>query len=210
MLEGTSWRHPNHIFEPSATAPPSSQIQPESVATRKPGKGSREVKLENFIANGREAQILVNQHWERLTGGLKVQELQGDPFSSDKRMRRIYHHHELRRLRLDTELHWLRRALSLIRNLRNFQEYLAENGHRPSDTSNHRLRYAYLVYIYADSFNSSASKRCDIRTALKEDLRYAVRWMIFIDALGLGAVIVCGEAIARLVCVRSAVPSLLY
>ena len=63
-------------------------------------------------------------------------------------------------------------------------------------------------YIYAARFSSSASKRCDIRTALKEDLRYAVRWMIFIDALGLGAVIVCGEAIARLVCVRSAVPSL--
>ena len=117
------------------------------MATRKPGKGSREVKLENFIANGREAQILVNQHWERLTGGLKVQELQGDPFSSDKRMRRIYHHHELRRLRLDTELHWLRRALSLMRHLRNFQEYLAENGHRPSDTSNHRMRHAYLVYL---------------------------------------------------------------
>ncbi|KAH9205189.1 hypothetical protein DL95DRAFT_397884, partial [Leptodontidium sp. 2 PMI_412] len=39
----------------------------------------------------------------------------------------------------------------------------------------------------------------DIKTALKEDLRYAVRWMVFIDALGLGAVLVCGEAIARLV-----------
>jgi len=88
------------------------------------------------------------------------------------------------------------------------QEYLAENGHRPSDTSNHRLRYGYLVYIYTAGFDSSDSKRCDIRTALKEDLRYAVRWMIFIDALGLGVVLVCGEAIARLVCVRSAVPSL--
>jgi len=54
-------------------------------------------------------------------------------------------------------------------------------------------------YIYAARFSSSASKRCDIRTALKEDLRYAVRGMIFIDALGLGAVLVCGEAIARLV-----------
>jgi hypothetical protein len=51
------------------------------------------------------------------------------------------------RLRLETELHWLRRALSLVRNLRDFQEYL-ENGHRPLDTSNHRLRNAYLVYIY--------------------------------------------------------------
>ncbi|KAH9209099.1 hypothetical protein DL95DRAFT_467100 [Leptodontidium sp. 2 PMI_412] len=61
------------------------------------------------------------------------------------------------------------------------------------------MRHAYLVYIYAASLSSSASKRCDIRTASKEGLRYAVRWMIFIDALGLGAVLVCGEAIARLV-----------
>ncbi|KAL5330866.1 hypothetical protein ACEPPN_000391 [Leptodophora sp. 'Broadleaf-Isolate-01'] len=165
---------------------------------RNSGKGSREVKLKKFVANARDALVrLVNQHWERLAGGLRVQELQGHPFSSDKRMRRIYDH-ELRGLRLETELHWLRRALSLIRNLRDFQEYLEENGHRPSDTSNHRLRHAYLVYIYAASF-SSTSKMCDIKTALKEDLRYAVRWMIFIDALGLGAVLVCGEAIARLV-----------
>jgi hypothetical protein len=40
---------------------------------------------------------------------------------------------------------------------------------------------------------------CDVKIALKEDLRYAVRWMIFINALGLGAVLVYGEAIAKLV-----------
>ncbi|KAH6677206.1 hypothetical protein B0J14DRAFT_651095 [Halenospora varia] len=39
---------------------------------------------------------------------------------------------------------------------------------------------------------------CYIKTAFKEDLRYAVRWMIIINALGLGAVLVCGEAIAKL------------
>jgi hypothetical protein len=110
-------------------------------------------------------------------------------------MRRVYHHHELRRLRLETELHWLQRALSFIRNVRDLQEYLEENGHRPSDTSNHRLRHAYLVYIYAAGFSSSDSNMCNIKTAFKEDLRYAVRWMIFIDDLSLGAVLVCGEAI---------------
>jgi hypothetical protein len=175
--------------------------------TRKPVKGiqGREDKLEKFMATCRDALIrLVNNHWERLAVGLKVQELQGDPFSSDKRMRRVYYHHELRRLRQETELHWLRRALSLIRNLRDFQEYLAENGHRPSDTSNHRLRHAYLVYIYAASFSSSAMNMCDVKTALREDLRYAVRWMIFVNALGLGAVLVCGEAIAKLVCASPA------
>jgi hypothetical protein len=123
------------------------------------------------MANCRDALIrLVNNYWERLAVGLKVQELQGDPFSSDKRMRRVYHYHELRRLRQETELHWLRRALSLIRNLLDFQEYLVENGHRPSDTSNHRLRYAYLVYIYAAGFSSSAMNICNVKTALREDL----------------------------------------
>jgi hypothetical protein len=133
-------------------------------------------KLEKFIANARAALIqLVNNHWERLATGLKVQELQGDPFSGDKRLQRVYHHHKLRRLRVETELHWLRRALSLIRNLRNFQEYLEENNHHPSDTSNHRLRHAYLVYIYAASFSSSTLNMRDIKIALKEDLQYTVR-----------------------------------
>ncbi|KAH9205861.1 hypothetical protein DL95DRAFT_470179 [Leptodontidium sp. 2 PMI_412] len=40
---------------------------------------------------------------------------------------------------------------------------------------------------------------CDIKKVFKEDLRYAVRWMIFINALGLGAVLVYDEAIAKLV-----------
>jgi hypothetical protein len=91
--------------------------------TRKPVKGiqGREDKLEKFIATYRDALIrLVNNYWERLTIGLIVQELQGDPFSSDKRMRRVYHYYELRRLRQEIELYWLRRALSLIRNLYDF------------------------------------------------------------------------------------------
>ena len=36
----------------------------------------------------------------------------------------------------DAELHWLRRALVLIMNLRDFEEYLAENGHLLSEGSN--------------------------------------------------------------------------
>ena len=50
----------------------------------------------------------------------------------------------------------------------------------------------------------------DIKTAFKEDLRYAVRWMIFVNALGLGAVLVCGEAIAKLVWASPAVNGSLY
>ncbi|KAG9247724.1 hypothetical protein BJ878DRAFT_477104 [Calycina marina] len=99
--------------------------------TESPGKGSREVKLEKFIAISREALVqLVNRHWEQLAGGLKTPQI---------------------------------------------------------------IDCAMLTCF------SSSSKKCNIRTAPKEDLRYAVRWMIFIDALGLGAVLVCGEAIAKLV-----------
>ncbi|KAH8761297.1 hypothetical protein BGZ57DRAFT_858251 [Hyaloscypha finlandica] len=121
--------------------------------TGNPVKGvhGREEKLEIFIANAWEALI---QLWSK---GARTPRR---PFSSNKRMRRVYYYHELRRLRLETELHWLRRALSLIRNLRDFQEYLEENGHPPSDTSNHRLRRAYLVYIYAAGFSSSTFLVC--------------------------------------------------
>jgi hypothetical protein len=63
------------------------------------------------------------------------------------------------------------------------------------------------VYIYAAGFSSSASNICDIKTTF-EDLRYAVHWMNFINALGLGAVLVCGEAIAKLVCASPIVKDL--
>jgi hypothetical protein len=38
-----------------------------------------------------------------------------------------------------------------------------------------------------------------MKKAFKEDIRYAGRWMIFLEPLGLGALLVCGEAISRLV-----------
>lgn len=44
-------------------------------------------------------------------------------------MRRLSHYLELRRLEREAEMHWLWRALSLIRNYRDFEEYLEENGH---------------------------------------------------------------------------------
>jgi hypothetical protein len=44
-----------------------------------------------------------------------------------------------------------------------------------------------------------------MKKALKEDTRYASRWMIFLEPLGLGALLVCGEAISRLVWVRSGI-----
>jgi len=66
-------------------------------------------------------------------------------------MRRIYFHHELHRLGVDIKLHWLRRALSLIRNLRKFQEHAMENGFLPLGASNRRLRHAYLVYTCGKS-----------------------------------------------------------
>jgi hypothetical protein len=83
---------------PASDAGSPSADSSEEEKTRKPAKAiqSREHKLEKFIANARGALLqLVNNHWERLASGLQVQTLQGDPFSRDKRMRRVYHHHEL-------------------------------------------------------------------------------------------------------------------
>ena len=51
---------------------------------------------------------------------------------------------------------------------------------------------------------------CDIKTAFKEDLRSAIRWMIFTNTLGLGALLVYGEAIAKLACASPTVTVSLY
>jgi len=115
-------------------------------------------------------------------------------------MRRLYYHLELRKLRSNTQLYWLRRALALIRNLRDFEEYLEENSHPLSEGLNQRLRQAYLIYIYTAGFStpSDLDMAC-MKKAFKEDIRYASRWMIFLEPLGLGALFMCGEAISRLV-----------
>ena len=161
-----------------------------------------EGKLERFAANAIGALIqFVNRHWEQLIIGLNPQEFQRDHLSVDKRLRRFYHHLELRKLDLDAELHWLRRALALIRNLHDFEEYLEENGHPLSKGSNQRLRHAYLTEIYAAGPSCSDS---DVKIAFKEDLQYAVRWMVFIRPFGLGAILMCGESISKLVCVNLA------
>lgn len=51
---------------------------------------------------------------------------------------------------------------------------------------------------------------CNVKTALREDLRYTIRWIIFINALGLGTILVCGKAIAKLVCASPVVTGPLY
>ena len=56
---------------------------------------------------------------------------------------------------------------------------------------------AFLVEIYAG--RSSDQTIDEARKAFKEDLKYAGRWMIFIRALGFGAIFVCGKAIAKMV-----------
>ena len=88
----------------------------------------------------------------------------------------------------------------MIRNLCDFEGYLEESGHPLSEGLNQRLRQAYLVYIYAAGFNTPSDLDIAyIKKAFKEDIRYAGRWMIFLEPLGFGALLVCGEAILRLV-----------
>jgi hypothetical protein len=158
-------------------------------------------KLERFIANAVGALIqLVDRHWELLTAGLHMREFRGDPSCGDKYPRRLYYHLELQKLRSDTALYWLRRGLALIRNLRDFEEYLEENNHPRSEGLNQRLRQAYLIYIYAAGFGTlSDLDMAGMKKAFKEDIRYASCRMIFPEPLGLGALLVCGEAVSRLV-----------
>jgi hypothetical protein len=56
--------------------------------------------------------------------------------------------------------------------------------------------------IYAADSSWSELDATDMKMAFKEDLRYAVRWMIFVKTLGPSAIIVCGEGISKLVCVN--------
>ena len=82
-------------------------------------------------------------------------------------------------------------------------EYLQENGHSASDTKNQRLRHAYLVENYAAGLSSSNLTMHQIKINFTDDLRYAGRWMTFIRVLGYGALLVCGDAISKLVYVPS-------
>ena len=61
------------------------------------------------------------------------------------------------------------------RNIRDFEEYLEEGGNPLSEGSNQRLRHAYLMEIYAADSSRSGLDVTDMKTAFKEDLRYAVR-----------------------------------
>ncbi|KAH8797858.1 hypothetical protein F5884DRAFT_864215 [Xylogone sp. PMI_703] len=156
-----------------------------------------ERKLDRFTMNvvGTLTRF-VNRYWERLVAGLEVRRFQEDELAADKRLYRLCHYLELRRLEQEAELCWLQRALALIRNLRDFEDYLVKNGHPLSKGSNQRLRHAYLKEIYAAGSTHSDSV---LKIAFKEDLRYAFRWMIFIRPFGLGAIFVCGEEISKLV-----------
>ena len=79
---------------------------------------------------------LVNRHRELLAASLAIQEFRGDPSCGDKHLRRLYYYLKLRKLRGDKALHWSRRGLALIRNLRAFEEYLEENSHPRSEGLN--------------------------------------------------------------------------
>ena len=170
----------------------------ENMRSRATGERAqvREAKLENFAINAvGDLLRFVNDHWEQLTRGLDAQQLQGDQLIASKQPGRLHHYLELRRRTHNAELHWLQRALALIRDLRNFEEYLEENGDTTSKGSNQRLRDAYLTRIWAGSSLSVS----DVRRVFKEDLRYATRWMIFVRRFGLGAILVCGQGISKLV-----------
>ncbi len=83
-------------------------------------------------------------------------------------------------------------------NLRDVELYLEENGYSRSGGLHQRLRQAYLVYLYAAGFGKpSELDMAGMKMALKEDMSYASRRIICLAPLGLGTLLVCGEAIAK-------------
>jgi hypothetical protein len=88
----------------------------------------------------------------------------------------------------------------LIQNLHDFKRYLKESGHSLLKGLNQQLRQAYLIYIYTTGFSTPSDLDIAyIKKAFKEDIRYTSQWIIFLKPLGLGALLVYGEAISRLV-----------
>jgi hypothetical protein len=72
-------------------------------------------------------------HWDLLTAGLEARESRG-VFSADTRSRGLFYHRVLQKE--DRDLHWLQRAVALIRFLLTFEKYREENGHRFPVASN--------------------------------------------------------------------------
>ena len=154
--------------------------------------------LQKFTASavGTLIQLIKNDGDELANGG-EVEGPQKFPLSHDKQTRHISHYFELQKLNKEAKLHWLRRALALIRIFHDYREYLLENGYSLEDASCHRPRHGFLIGIYAGG--SPDKNMYKVRLAFKEDIRYASRWMIFIRVLGFGALLVCGEAISKIV-----------
>jgi hypothetical protein len=159
-----------------------------------------EKRLETFKTGAVRALVqLVKNHWDELA---VESEVRGQSLTSDKQTRRIHHYLELQQLKKKAELHWFRRALALIRTLDDFDEFLQENDHLSSYTPKQKFREAFLR-IYAGI--SSDIDMPKARESLRQDLQYARRWKIFVEVLGNGALLVCGENIAKLVYVLSLV-----
>lgn len=148
--------------------------------------------LDKFTANAvRDLIQLVQNHWDDLTADTRR-------LPSAHKQTSCSHYHELHDLKTKPGLYWFQHALALMRLRQDYTEFLEQNREMAKYTTEQVIRVAFLKEVYVD--NTSGIDLPKVRKTFSNDLRFAQRWMFFVKALGgPGAVVVCGEAISKLV-----------
>lgn len=176
----------------------------ESVPEQPPRKRKRaldknerlDMTAQNFKKNAvSNVNGLIEGHWHELS--TKSSEITSCQPESDqpKRTLRLNQHLELLQETKADQIRWMWKGIKLIRHLRSYEDFLDESGYKKKKRKSKKARDKYLRYIY-EGRELDEAKEKDARTGLTEHLRYGRRWMIFIDALTAGFVIVCGPNFA--------------
>ena len=150
-------------------------------------------------------QAFLNQYWHTLrTDGLFTQTpSQCIDLKDPERTRRLWDFSLLRTLRKDDDLRYLRRALALLCNLKNFEVFHQEAAHLRSCGHQPRLQHetdkqvAYNEYLAHICACETVPALRQARQALTGDLRFARRWLILTQPLTAGALLVCGESMCK-------------
>ncbi|KFY84654.1 hypothetical protein V500_09124 [Pseudogymnoascus sp. VKM F-4518 (FW-2643)] len=177
----------------------------ESVPEQLPRKRKRaldkserlDMTAQNFKKNAvSNVKRLIEGHWHELS--TKSSEITSCQPESDqpKRILRLNQHLELLQETKADQIRWMWKGIKLIRHLRSYEDFLDESGYtNKKKRKSQKARDKYLRYLY-EGRELDEAKEKDARTGLTEHLRYGRRWMIFIDALTAGFVIVCGPNFA--------------
>ena len=152
-----------------------------------------DMTAQNFKKNAvSNVKSLIEGHWHELN--TKSSEITSCQPESDQPIRilRLNQHLALLQETRADQIRWMWKGIKLIRHLRSYEAFLDESGYtNEKERNSQRARDKYLRYLYKGRELDEAKKK-EARTGLTEHLRYGKRWMIFIDALTAGFIIVCG------------------